>query len=170
MQAILDFIYKLLVLFKLDHKSWLVKTFVIAGLGLVLQSLWVSLVEQIFKLDLTSKLPDQIHGWALILVGVLIFLLNRHDSLSLDTINDEETSQIVNLGNNRFSITFPRPMRCTPAITFHEPKEHPKIENWSMKGLTVEFPKNVAVSKLRFEADSKPGPPLFWYKLKRWFK
>jgi hypothetical protein len=167
MQMILDFVYKLLVLFKLDHKSWLVKILVLSGVAIVSQSIWVSLAEVWWGIDLSSNLPDPAHGWSLILSGILVFLLNRHDLLALDTINTEETSQVVRLERNRFSITFPRPMRCTPSIIIENPKgAYPKIENWSPKGLTIEFASEVRVDNLKFRADSRPGLPLWWRKLR----
>jgi hypothetical protein len=171
MQTILDFICKILVLFKLSHKSWLVKVLVLAGVAIVAQSLWLLLIEISFEIDLSTIMPDPAHGWALILLGMLVFLLNRHDALSLDTLNTEETSQIISLGDNRFSISFPRPMRCSPTMTFSEPsKIMPNIENWSAKGLTVDFPKSEKVTNVKFIADAKPGLPLWWYKLMRKLK
>jgi hypothetical protein len=148
-----------------------VKVLIVGGVAIVSQSLWVSIIEVVFEIDLTSKMPDPAHGWALILLGMLVFLLNRHDSLALDTINTETTSQIIKLSENRFSITFSRPMRCVPSIVFTEPQDViPEIENWNDKGFTAKFPRNKHIENIRFEADAKPGPPLFWYKLKRIIK
>ena len=86
MQIILDFIYKILVLFKLDHRTWIVKTLLLAGITLITQSIWGVLVEQYITKHFQYEIPDlTVHGWVMVTFSLLVFMLNRHDLLSLST-------------------------------------------------------------------------------------
>lgn len=175
MQSALDFIYKILVLFKLDHKTWLVKTLMTSGILMISQPIWSQLLSNTIESEYSLVLADSSpYGIALIALSLLIFLLNRHDLIKFDTWNTHKTSQIINIGPNRFSAIFPRPMRCTPTLRFtnisKESVSTLKIENWNSLGFTVHLPPTISINNIEFEADAKPGPPKLWYKVRKFLQ
>lgn len=73
----------------------------------------------------------------------------------------EETCHVIPLANNRFSVVFTPPMRCSPTLTFlnqgaTEGLTPTDIQPWTRFGFTVTFPNPVPGGQLRFRADAKP--------------
>lgn len=174
MQTILDFIYKILVIFRLDHKVWLVKTLMISGITLISQPVWSIFLEGFVAKSFDIEIPNSTpYGLILIALSLLIFLLNRHDLIKFDTWHTHKTSQIINLGNNKFSASFPKPMRCSPTLRFTNLPTNVihqlEIENWNELGFTVQLPKTMKVKSIEFEANARQGPPIFWLKIKKLF-
>ena len=75
-------------------------------------------------------------------------------------IHTEESSHIIALDNNRFSVMFQPPMRCTPTLQFVGADDKffsPLVlDHWSRYGFTVTFSTPLANAKLKFFAYARP--------------
>lgn len=71
-----------------------------------------------------------------------------------------ESSLIIPLAPDRFSIVFQPPMRCSPSMRFNTKEGVPLIprsfQNWSRYGLTVMFETAISDDQLCFYASAKP--------------
>jgi len=75
-------------------------------------------------------------------------------------MHTEESSHVIPLDENRFSVVFQPPMRCSPTLRFvgtdGEALSPLLLEHWSRYGFTVTFADPVANAKLKFVADAQP--------------
>ena len=72
-----EFILKVLRIFFPGHKTWLVKTFVLAGLGIVTRPLWEPITLALLNKYVEITIPDyDWAGWVLIVIGVSLYLFN----------------------------------------------------------------------------------------------
>lgn len=73
-----EFILQVLRIFYPGHKTWLVKTLVIAGLSIIARPIWepivASILEQYIKVDIPNS---DWAGWVLLLTGIAVYVLNE---------------------------------------------------------------------------------------------
>lgn len=73
-----EFILKTLRIFYSGHKTWLVKTLVIAGLSIIARPLWEPLVVAHLNKYIQLDVPNSDWaGWILLLIGIPVYVLNE---------------------------------------------------------------------------------------------
>lgn len=87
MKDFLNFLLDVVKVFKPDLRKWMVRTFVVAGIGLLSHRFWEPYAEAILNMTLNiNPRTSDITGWIFIVTGVLLFLLNRYDEHSQRTL------------------------------------------------------------------------------------
>ena len=72
-----NFFLDLIKLIKPEHRKWLVRIFVLAGISLVTHRVWEPYLEKI--IGIKSSITADVTGWVFIVIGISLFLLNRYD-------------------------------------------------------------------------------------------
>jgi hypothetical protein len=76
-------------------------------------------------------------------------------------MHTEDSSHVIPIDGNRFSVVFQPPMRCNPSLNFKDDdgkSMKPRhIDYWTRYGFTVTLDSSANVKKLRFTADAGPS-------------
>lgn len=88
-----EFILQILRIFYPGHKTWLVKTLVIAGLGIISRPFWEPIVVGMLKEYTKIDIPNaDWAGWVLLLIGLTVYGLNEWFEYS--KTNNQNTPKI----------------------------------------------------------------------------
>ncbi len=73
-----EFVLQVVRIFYPGHKTWLVKTLVIAGLGLICRPFWEPILIGLLKDYVELDIPDADWvGWVLLAIGLSVYALNE---------------------------------------------------------------------------------------------
>ena len=73
-----EFILQLLRIFYPNHKTWLVKTLVITGLGIISRPFWEPILTGLLKKYVEVDIPNTDWvGWVLLTIGLAVYVLNE---------------------------------------------------------------------------------------------
>lgn len=75
--------------------------------------------------------------------------------------HNEDSCHVISLADNRFSVVFTPPMRCSPTLTFinegsTQGLTPTDIQQWTRFGFTVTFAEPIIGGRLRFLAQARP--------------
>lgn len=103
MKQFLDFILELVRIIKPDHRKWMVRIFVLAGIPLVSSSYIQAIVEAQIKRELQIDLAvTEIPGWILLAIGVVVYVFNNYQDRQLikePTFKEEHHNLNFSLGS-----------------------------------------------------------------------
>ncbi len=77
MKQILDFLLEVIRIFKPDQRKWIVRTFIVSGIGMISSPFWQTWIEALLEKELGLNFSyTTLPGWILIAIGVLFHLFN----------------------------------------------------------------------------------------------
>jgi hypothetical protein len=101
-KQILDFLLEVIRIFKPDQRKWIVRTFIASGISIISTPFWQPLVEAFLEKEIGINLSyTAIPGWALIALGLLLFIFNEwqtKQSGKEPTFNHKHTKLNFSLG------------------------------------------------------------------------
>ena len=79
-QDFYDFTLKLMDKFRPGLRPWIVKTFILAGIGTLVVPLWFPWADAWIRTQLGIDIANAVDytGWLLIAVGLILFFYNQH--------------------------------------------------------------------------------------------
>ncbi|WP_104003253.1 hypothetical protein [Marinobacterium lutimaris] len=122
-QQILDFLLEVIRIFKPDQRKWIVRIFIVSGIGMISTPFWQPWIEAILEKEVGLNLSyTAIPGWILIVLGLLIYIFNEwqsRQSAKAPTFNQEHKSLNFSLGNGMTCGYSIEQLRKQPNEPFH---------------------------------------------------
>jgi hypothetical protein len=101
-QQILDFLLEVIRIFKPDQRKWIVRIFIVSGIGMISTPFWQPWIEALLEKEIGLNLAyTAIPGWILITLGLLIYIFNEwqaKQSAKAPTFNQEHKTLNFSLG------------------------------------------------------------------------
>jgi len=86
-----EFILKILRIFYPSHKTWLVKTLIIAGLGIITRPFWEPILVGLLEKHIEVNVPNaDWAGWVLIVIGLAVYVLNEKVGRAVEKPNSKD--------------------------------------------------------------------------------
>lgn len=99
---ILDFLLEVFRIFKPDQRKWIVRFFIVSGIGMISTPFWQPWIEALLEKEIGINLSyTSIPGWILIAIGLIIYLFNNwqeKQSKKAPTFNQEHEMLNFSLG------------------------------------------------------------------------
>lgn len=150
-KQILDFLLEVIRIFRPDQRKWIVRIFILSGIGMISTPFWQPWVEAILKKEIGLDLSyTMIPGWVLITIGVVIYFFNNWQEKQLKkspTFGQEHQHLNFSLGNGmtcRYSIEQLRKQPNSPfnlgghvpvSVYVKDDKLYGDVEIFSQSGL-----------------------------------
>lgn len=77
MEKFFNFLLDLIKIIKPEHRKWVVKVFILAGISMLTYKVWQPYLDLVTGIK--PSITIDVTAWVLIIIGISLFLLNRYD-------------------------------------------------------------------------------------------